>query len=210
MTFASPRSSKSAPLRCVWSTAVVWAAFGAAGCDSQPAHARPGPVLALSSAAASTAPPSTQHIVLEKVPAPPDVAAPPPDAERTPSGLASKVLTPGSGVEHPAPGDVETIRYVCWRKDGTMYDRTTRAPVGLGLDMLPKGWAEGLALMVAGEKRRLWIPSALAYGNKPTLDSPFAPAGDVVIDVELVALKKRPPGAAASASVPGPFVPHPR
>ena len=33
--------------------------------------------------------------------APADVKAPPPDAKRTPSGLAYKVLTPGTGTRHP-------------------------------------------------------------------------------------------------------------
>ena len=35
------------------------------------------------------------------IPAPPDVAAPPEDAEVTASGLASKVLKAGTGKEHP-------------------------------------------------------------------------------------------------------------
>jgi hypothetical protein len=36
------------------------------------------------------------------LPAPPDVAAPPADAQKTASGLASKVLKPGTGKDHPA------------------------------------------------------------------------------------------------------------
>ena len=36
---------------------------------------------------------------------PPDVAAPPADAVKTPSGLASRVLKPGSGTRHPQPTD---------------------------------------------------------------------------------------------------------
>jgi len=36
------------------------------------------------------------------LPAPPDVAAPPADAMRTADGLASKVLTPGTGADKPA------------------------------------------------------------------------------------------------------------
>ena len=36
------------------------------------------------------------------IPAPPDVAAPPADAAKTASGLATKVIKPGTGKDHPA------------------------------------------------------------------------------------------------------------
>src|SRR5580704_9794344 len=39
----------------------------------------------------------------QAIPAPPDVGAPPADAKKTSSGLASKVLTPGTGHDHPGP-----------------------------------------------------------------------------------------------------------
>ena len=44
-----------------------------------------------------------------------------------------------------------------------------------------KGWTEAMQLMVEGEKRRLWIPEALAYRGLPG-----APAGMLVFDVELL------------------------
>src|SRR5436190_23550591 len=37
--------------------------------------------------------------------APADVAAAPADAQRVPSGLASKVIQPGTGARHPGPDD---------------------------------------------------------------------------------------------------------
>src|SRR5262249_9670242 len=42
---------------------------------------------------------------------PADVAAPPPDAIKTPSGLASRVLKPGTGTRHPAATDRVTVHY---------------------------------------------------------------------------------------------------
>ena len=63
-----------------------------------------------------------QTTTLKVIPPPPDVAAPPADAAKTPSGLASKVLTPGTGTDHPAKEDVVTIDYTGWTTDGKMFD----------------------------------------------------------------------------------------
>ena len=41
--------------------------------------------------------------------------------------------------------------------------------------------------MVEGEKRRLWIPTNLAYGDAPTGGRP---AGMLVFDVELLQIAK--------------------
>jgi peptidylprolyl isomerase len=44
--------------------------------------------------------------------------------------------------------------------------------------------------MVVGEKRRFWIPGALAYDNIPdTPGAPPSPKGMLVFDVELLAVK---------------------
>ena len=57
-------------------------------------------------------------------------------------------------------------------------------PAQFGVSNVIPGWIEGLQLMVVGEKRRLWIPAKLAYGERRAM--PGAPAGDLVFDVELV------------------------
>ena len=119
----------------------------------------------------------------DSIPAPPDVAAPPKDAERTTSGLASKVLRPGTGSRHPTSTDTVEVHYTGWTTDGKMFDssvargRTAKFPL---MRVIP-GWTEGLQLMVVGEKRRFWIPENLAYGGRPGM-----PAGMLVFDVELL------------------------
>ena len=122
------------------------------------------------------------------VPAPPDVAAPPADAVKTPSGLATKVLAAGSGKEKPAKDDVVTIHYTGWKTDGTMFDSSVARgmPASFPLNGVIPGWTEGVQLMVVGEKTRFWIPGNLAYDNSPR---PGAPKGMLVFDIELLSIK---------------------
>ena len=122
---------------------------------------------------------------------PADVAAAPEDAITTESGLASKLLTEGSGTEHPAPQDRVTVHYSGWTTDGEMFDSsiTRGQPATFPLNRVIRGWTEGLQLMVEGEKRRFWIPANLAYGANPP---PGAPAGTLVFDVELLEIHAVP------------------
>jgi len=124
-----------------------------------------------------------------QIPAPSDVAAPPEDAERTESGLASKVLAAGSGTERPDRWDEVRVHYTGWTTDGQMFDSSVARgePAEFPLDGVIAGWTEGLALMVVGEKRRLWIPEDLAYGGRPG-----RPQGMLVFDVELLGITDRP------------------
>jgi peptidylprolyl isomerase len=116
---------------------------------------------------------------------PPDVAAPPGDVERTSSGLASKVLEAGRGSSRPTPKSAVTVHYSGWTTDGKMFDSSVsrREPATFRLDDVIAGWTEGLQLMVEGEKRRFWIPEALAYGGRGG-----APRGVLVFDVMLIAV----------------------
>ncbi len=125
---------------------------------------------------------AAQTVTLKMIPAPPDVAAPPPDATRTASGLASKIITPGAGTEHATPADVVTVNYTGWTTDGKMFDSSVvqGKPATFPLSNVIAGWTEGVQLMVEGEKVRLWIPEKLAYQGK---QSPF---GLLVFDVELI------------------------
>ncbi len=137
------------------------------------------------------------------LPAPADVAAAPKDAQKTASGLASKVLTPGKGKAHPKADEIVKVHYTGWTKAGKMFDSsvTRGEPISFPLDKVIKGWTEGLQLMVVGEKRRLWIPGALAYGDTPRMG---APAGDLVFDVELLDIIARPKPAPVPPDVKAP------
>src|SRR5262249_24905544 len=101
------------------------------------------------------------------------------------------VLTPGTGTDHPRRQDGVKVQYTGWTKIGQMFDSSLARgePATFGLERVIPGWTEGLQLMVVGEKRRFWIPAALAYGDTPRSG---APAGDLTFDVELLEIMKGP------------------
>ncbi|MFQ5527889.1 MAG: FKBP-type peptidyl-prolyl cis-trans isomerase [Thermoanaerobaculia bacterium] len=140
-------------------------------------------------------------VAAAEIPAPPDVAAPPAGAERTESGLATIVLTEGTGEGHPSATDIVKVHYTGWTTDGKMFDSSVEKgqPVGLPLDRVIKGWSEGLQLMVVGEKRRMWIPEDLAYGGMEG-----RPAGMLVFDVDLLGFNAPPQPPPAPHDVAGP------
>ena len=117
--------------------------------------------------------------------APADLKTPPADATKTGTGLTYQVLRPGTGTRHPTKADVVTVHYTGWGMDGRVFDSslTGGKPSTFPLDRVIPGWAEGMQLMVEGEKVRLWIPERLAYDGKQT------PYGMLVFDVELIKIQ---------------------
>jgi FKBP-type peptidyl-prolyl cis-trans isomerase len=135
------------------------------------------------------------------IPVPADVAAPPPDAEKTKSGLASKMLSPGTSKEKPKTWDKVTTHYSGWTTDGKMFDSSMKRgqPASFNLDRVIAGWTEGIPLMTVGEKRRFWIPEQLAYKGQAG-----APAGMLVFDVELISIERMPEPPSAPKDVAKP------
>ena len=70
-----------------------------------------------------------------------------------------------------------------------MFDSSVRRgkSISFPLTGVIKGWTEGVQLMVVGDKARFWIPGALAYGDTPSRAG--RPAGPLVFDIELLAIK---------------------
>jgi peptidylprolyl isomerase len=133
--------------------------------------------------------------------APADVAAPPKDAEKTASGLASKVLRKGTGTEKPKPTSRVEVHYTGWTTDGKMFDSSlTRGDtIKFLLSRVIPGWTEGLQLMTVGERRRFWIPEELAYKGRKG-----APQGMLVFDVELISFEDAPAGGHGMPMAPRP------
>jgi len=116
---------------------------------------------------------------------PEDVAAAPASATVTASGLAYRVLKPGTGTKHPSAGSTVTVHYSGWTAaTGDLFDSSVvrGETISFPLNRVIPGWTEGLQLMVTGEKTRFWIPGHLAYGDVPQGGRPY---GLLVFDVEL-------------------------
>jgi hypothetical protein len=118
--------------------------------------------------------------------APADVAGPGADTQVTGSGLASKVLKPGSGKVKPKLTDTVSVHYTGWTTDGKAFDSSVArgTPATFPLNRVIPGWSEGIQLMTVGEERRFWIPGHLAYDGRQG-----APQGMLVFDVELLSIK---------------------
>jgi FKBP-type peptidyl-prolyl cis-trans isomerase len=141
---------------------------------------------------------ASAQTALKVIPPPSDVAAPPADATKTASGLASKVVAPGTGKTHPAQTDLVTVDYTGWTTDGKMFDSSiSRGKAAcFPLDRVIPGWTEGVQLMVDGEQRRFWIPEALAYQGKRD------PKGTLVFDVKLISSTELPKAPADVKAAP--------
>ncbi len=122
-------------------------------------------------------------------PAPPDVSAPPSDADKRPSGLASRLITPGAGAEKAVLTDIVTVHYTGWTTDGNMVDssfaRGTPSMFPLNRSLL--GWRECVQLMTVGETRRCWLPEPLAYAGQAGRAK-----GMIVFDIQLIDVRPSP------------------
>ena len=109
--------------------------------------------------------------------------------QTTPSGLKYVTVVEGTG-ESPKETDVVTVHYTGRLLDGTVFDSSVERgePTSFPLQMVIKGWTEGLQLMKVGGKTVFYIPSNLAYGEMGTPGGPIGPNADLIFEVELLGI----------------------
>jgi len=113
------------------------------------------------------------------------------DSIKTASGLVIEELIVGSG-EAATAGRRVSVHYTGWLTDGKKFDsskdRGEAFDFPLGRGQVIRGWDEGVAGMKVGGKRKLTIPSSLAYGTRGA-GGVIPPNATLVFEVELLALK---------------------
>ena len=120
----------------------------------------------------------------------------------TASGLRYRVIEEGSGPT-VTPADLVALRYKLRKADGTLIQDSeqTGQPFVTGTEGLFPGFSEGLQLMQAGGRYRLWIPPGLHVTGPMPPGAPFTPEDTLVFDVEVLQIA---PGMAAMQQLMGP------
>ena len=111
---------------------------------------------------------------------------------KTRSGLKYVDIKVGTGPS-PRKGQSVTVHYTGWLTNGIEFDSSLNRgePYSFVLQSDPPcviaGWDEGVASMKVGGKRKLFVPSGLAYADRG--QGPIPPNADLVFDVELLGVK---------------------
>lgn len=104
--------------------------------------------------------------------------------------LTIETLSPGTGPE-AKNGDAVTVHYRGTLTNGTVFDSSiekgTPYTFTLGTGEVIAGWDQGVLGMKKGEKRRLTIGPALAYG--PQGYGPIPGNATLIFEVELLDIK---------------------
>ena len=146
--------------------------------------------------------------------------------QTTASGLRYRVLEEGSGPT-VTPADLVALRYKLRKQDGTLIQDSdqTGQPFVTGTEGLFPGFSEGLQLMQAGGRYRLWIPPGLHVQGPLPPQAPFTLQDTLVFEIEVLQIAPgmaamqrmmgqqgggtTPPGAAPGAPVEAPSPPTP-
>lgn len=113
-------------------------------------------------------------------------------------GLTMRTLENGYGRAAVA-GDLATVHYTGWLYDAdaadgrgekfdSSVDRGQPFQFPLGAGRVIRGWDEGVAGMLIGEKRELKIAPELGYGNRGA-GSDIPPGATLLFEVELMGLQ---------------------
>lgn len=116
-----------------------------------------------------------------------------------PSGVQYKVITEGKGA---IPTETATVKvnYEGKTIDGKVFDSNAKSgkPVEMRANQVIKGWTDALVHMPVGSKWEVYIPQALAYGERAQGEA-IKPFSTLIFTIELVdATENNAPAVAAA------------
>ena len=122
-----------------------------------------------------------------------------PGVKTTASGLQYKVIKEGAGAM-PKETDTVVTDYRGTLIGGKEFDSSHKRgePASFPVNRVIKGWTEALQIMKVGSKYELYVPAALAYGERGA-GQDIGPNETLIFEVELKEIKK--PEAAAGPAV---------
>jgi len=107
------------------------------------------------------------------------------------NGVQIEIIKKGAGTE-AKNGDTVAVHYTGVLENGAKFDSSVDRGIPfeftLGAGQVIKGWDIGVEGMRAGEKRKLTIPSNLAYGSRGA-GGVIPPNTILIFEVELITIK---------------------
>lgn len=107
----------------------------------------------------------------------------------TASGLQYEVIKSGDGAS-PKQTDEVTVHYHGTLVSGEVFDSSVQRgePTSFPVNGVIPGWTEALQLMKTGDKWKIFIPPALAYGERGA-GGKIGPNETLIFEVELLSIK---------------------
>lgn len=108
-------------------------------------------------------------------------------------------ITVGTGAQ-AVSGNLATVGYTGWlyngsgpESKGSQFGSSNDQGAGplqvrLGAGQFLRGFEQGIFGMRVGGKRRVYVPTSLAYGSSPPPGSPIPPNAALVFELDLLAL----------------------
>lgn len=109
-----------------------------------------------------------------------------PNVKKTESGLLYEIVSEGDPNAKPKAIDSVKVAYEGKLKDGKVFDSSYERgdTATFQLNQVIPGWGEGMQLVGKGGKIKLWIPSALGYGERGSQQ--IEPNEALVFEVDLI------------------------